>query len=104
MSLDYSLEKIVEKAKKNLSPQEKARYDTMGKEIYNTVDFKNNVILNNSTIVDDTLQLVESGYHISLLSQTEQQKMKENYGSEWYKRWGYQKEDLHEIKTIINTN
>jgi hypothetical protein len=104
MYSNSSLQKIIEKTKESLSPEEKERYDRMGKEIYNTVDFKNNVILNNSIIVDDTQQLIENGYHISLLSQTEQQKMKEKYGLEWYKRWGYNKEDLYEIKTIINTD
>ena len=43
---------------------------------------------------------VDDGIHPSFLSEGEKAVMETNYGTEWYKKWGYVEADLTEVVTV----
>jgi len=43
---------------------------------------------------------LKSGLHPSMLEENEKALLQDNYGDEWYKRWGYVEEDLNTIVTL----
>ena len=45
-------------------------------------------------------ELIKSGLHPSHMEENEKAVMENEYGKEWYKEWGYVKEDLDRIVTL----
>lgn len=43
---------------------------------------------------------IEDGIHPSFLSDGEKAVMETNYGTEWYKKWGYVEGDLEDVVTV----
>jgi hypothetical protein len=43
------------------------------------------------------VESIKSGIHPSYLDENEIAMIKSGYGDEWYKKWGYKKEDLEKI-------
>ena len=86
-----------------LSEEDRERYQKMGQFLYENVDYENstaNMPASMSEAVAYVEMQIRSGLHISSLDENEQALMKERYGEEWYKKWGYVKEDLTEIVTL----
>lgn len=90
---------------KALSPEELIRYKEIGEELYGKIDFESSEILNNlpasmTESVAYISELVKSGLHPSMLEENEKELMKTSYGEDWFKKYGYVKEDLDDIVTL----
>jgi hypothetical protein len=88
-----------------LSEEDKAKYKIIGDHLYGRINFEDGQSLNNMPPpMAEAVAYVEtslmSGMHPSMLEENEKALLKDNYGDEWYKRWGYVKEDLNEIVTL----
>ena len=97
---------MIESALKALSPEELSRYRALGEDLYGTVDFEQNKILNNTPapMYEAGAYLREqlkSGLHPSMMDDDEKRLMEELFGKEWYKEWGYVEGDLTDIVTLF---
>ena len=94
--------KMINSAIASLSVDDKKRYQQMGEEMYNSVNFSDNIILNNfpppviESLQDIELQ-IKDGLHPSDMDKDQKNLLKEIYGDEWYTKWGFTKEDLDKI-------
>lgn len=92
----------VKAAYESLSPAEKARYTSIGEQLYDSVDFEecnvNEPMLEATAYIQNQLK---SGLHPSMMEQNEKDLMKESYGEEWYIKYGYVKEDLDDLVTLM---
>jgi len=102
-SEDNLFDNMVNNALESLSVQDRKRYQQMGEEMYGSVDFSESTILNNlpppvvASLNDIEIQ-IKDGLHPSDMYEDQKNLLKEIYGEEWYKKWGFIKEDLNEIK------
>lgn len=85
---------MINAARKALSEEDKKRYETIGKEMYNTIDFETSKVLNNMPPpMQEAVLYVEEGLKSGLLPKDleddEKVLMKEAYGEKWYVRFGY---------------
>ncbi len=85
-----------------LSEEDKNKYKIIGDHLYNRINFENGQSLNNcmTEAVAYLETSLQAGFHPSMLEENEKALMKETYGDEWYKGWGYIEEDLTDIITI----
>jgi hypothetical protein len=88
-----------------LSEEDKVKYKIIGDHLYGRINFENGQTLNNMPPpMAEAVAYVEtslmSGMHPSMLEENEKALLKDNYGDEWYKRWGYVQEDLNDIVTL----
>lgn len=88
-----------------LSDEDKARYKEIGEHLYGRINFENGKSINNMPPpMTEAVAYIEtqlrSGFHPSMMEDNEKELMIDAYGSEWYKEWGYIKEDLEEIVTL----
>ena len=93
---------MINNALESLSVKDKQRYQQMGEEMYGSVNFSDNTILNNfpppviESLQDLELQ-IKDGLHPSDMDKDQKNLLKEIYGDEWYTKWGFTKEDLEKI-------
>lgn len=88
-----------------MSDDEKRRYKEIGQEMYGHMNFEDAKVLNNIPApMEEALAYIheqlKSGLHPSALDDNEKAFLADSEGEEWYKKWGYVKEDLDEIKTL----
>lgn len=88
-----------------MSDEDKRRYKQMGEDMYGHMNFEDAKVLNNIPApMEEALAYIKeqlkSGLHPSALSEDEKVFLSDAYGEEWYKDWGYTKEDLKEIVTF----
>ncbi len=86
-----------------LSDEDLLRYKRIGEELYGSVDFEATKVLNNlpPSMIEGVAYVqtgLDSGLHPSDMEENEKALMADAHGDEWYKRWGYSKADLDEIK------
>lgn len=90
----------------SLSPEDQKKYKDIGKELYDTIDF----VKAGTQEQDDSdekekiayvVNQLRSGIHPSDMEPGEKLIMEDAYGSEWYTTWGYVKEDLDDIVTLV---
>ena len=95
---------MVQAASAALSDEDKERYKRRGEEMYNSVDFANNKLINFPEEMLESLAHVEeqlrSGLHPVDMEKSEKDILQEAYGKEWYKKWGFINEDLTRIVTV----
>jgi len=96
---------IVQAAIAALSEEDKERYKMIGDHLYGRINFEDEQSLNNmppsmAEAVAYIEMCMRSGLHPSMLEDNERALLKENYGEEWYKKWGYVEQDLTEIVTV----
>ena len=96
---------MVRMAMKSMTEEEKQQYKKIGEQLYGNMNFKNSTL----TIDPDhqmkeaklyITELLKSGLHPSHMEENEKIVMENEYGLEWYKKWGYTKEDLDSIVTV----
>jgi hypothetical protein len=97
---------MIESALKALSQEELSRYRALGEEMYGTVDFEENKILNNTPAPmyeagAYVREQLKSGLHPSMMDDDEKRLMEELFTKEWYKEWGYVEGDLTDIVTLV---
>lgn len=96
---------MVKAAMEALSEEDKQKYKMIGEHLYGRINFEDEQVLNNMppcmaeaiAYIETTLQ---AGLHPSMLDVNERLLLEDNYGIEWYKNWGYVKEDLDDIVTL----
>jgi len=93
---------MVRSAMAALSDEQKQKYKTIGDHLYGRINFDTGQSLEPPiaeavAYIETSLQ---SGMHPSMLEENDHALLKEQYGDEWYKQWGYVKEDLTEMVTF----
>ena len=83
-----------------MSEKQREYYKQFGKSLFNTINFKDNSILNNMPVSgDDILRYAEeslkSGLDPNSLTELEIASLKDTYGLEWFTCFGYKKEEIH---------
>lgn len=90
-----------EAMKKQLSQEDKDKYASIGKSMYEEIDYETSTHLNLPSFLKDALiyiiEGIKSGLHPSMLTEDEINVLKEAYGSEWYTNFGFKKEDITSI-------
>lgn len=93
---------MVRAAEASMTEEQKAAYRAVGEQMYGNVDFETSQVLNNmpppmEEAVAYICSGLNSGLHPSDLESNDIALLTDAYGSEWYKRWDYKKEDLEGI-------
>ena len=88
-----------------LSEEDKKRYKMIGDHLYGRINFEDCQSLNNMppSMAEAVAYLesqLQAGFHPSMLDENEKALLVDRYGDEWYREWGYIKEDLVDIITI----
>lgn len=88
-----------------LSDEDKEKYKKFGEYLYDQVNYDDCELVNNlpAPMAEAVAYLesqLNSGFHPSMMESNEKELMKEQYGAEWYTRWGYVQEDLDDIVTL----
>jgi len=91
-----------------LSEEDKKRYKMIGDHLYGRINFEDCQSLNNMppSMAEAVLYLetqLQAGFHPSMFDENEKALLVDRYGDEWYKEWGYIKDDLVDIITIQPT-
>ena len=89
---------MVQQVRESMSAEDREKYDKIGKELYDSINFETGVP--DETINDVLEQLkamIESGMHPSYLSYEEKNFLEHYMGKEWYIEFGYLKNDLNRI-------
>ena len=99
---------MVEKALKSLSPEEIEKFKKIGESMYGNIDFKDSKILNNiAPPIAEAVAYVEeglkAGLHPSDLDENEIHCMVNAYGDDWYKKYGYTREEVPEPGLSLQT-
>ena len=86
-----------------LSENDKKRYKELGEEMFGSIDFEDGNVLNTypppvRESILDIEQQIKDGLHPSDMEEPEKKLLEEIYGKEWYKKGGFAKEDLLEIR------
>ena len=93
---------MVRSAMAALSDEEKEKYKTIGEHLYGRINFEDGQSINNmppsmSEAVEYMENMLLSGLHPSDMDNNDKELMKDAYGDEWYKKWGYTSNDLYSI-------
>jgi len=97
---------IFEKMQKNflnsISEEEKEKFRIMGEKLHASFDVNKGEMYDPSVInMEEALAYVveslKSGLHPSFLTEDEVAMVQAGYGEEWYKEWGYTKEDVTKL-------
>lgn len=89
---------LVQQFKESLTPEERAKYEKIGNDLYNTINFETGET--EETMQDVFAQLkamLESGLHPSFLTYEEKSFMENYLGKEWYSQFGYLENDLQRV-------
>jgi len=95
---------MVRSALAAMSPEDKEKYKQIGEKMYGSLNFEDaRYLINPDTQMTEALGCLESqirsGLHPSDMEENEKAILVDAYGDEWYKKWGFVKEDLSEIVT-----
>lgn len=96
---------MVRSALQGMSAEQLEQYKKIGEEMYGTIDFEDNHILQNMPppMKEAVLYIeesIKSGQHISTLEDNEKHLLESSYGEKWYERYGYTRDDVDEMKTF----
>ena len=96
---------MIKSAIAGLSEEDKKRYKMIGDHLYGRINFEVCQSLNNMppSMAEAVAYLetqLQAGFHPSMLDENEKALLVDRYGDEWYKEWGYIKDDLVDIITI----
>ncbi len=91
------MEALVEKAKKALTPEQKAEYETIGKYMYKNMDMYTATKVEAGNPVDFlayATAALRSGFDPMELSKDELTALRDEYGNDWYVQFGLEKSDV----------
>ena len=95
---------MITSAKRSMTKKDLDKYKKLGESMYKDINFENSTVNNlPQPMVDAAIyveSMLKSGMHPSLLDDNDKNAMNEVYGEEWYKKYGYLKEDLKDIVTL----
>ena len=107
---DYDLfnNHMVQNAKKAMKKEDLERYEEWGHAVFDDIDYETASVTQYPPPMLNALAYVEesikSGQHPSTLSVDELNLLSEMRGKDWYKKWGYEEEDLSKIKNSLKKN
>jgi hypothetical protein len=92
---------LVNNALKAMSPEQLAEYKKFGESMYGNVNFEDSKIVNNmAPPMAESVAYVEEGLKSGLLpedlSEDEVILLQKAFGEEWYKKYGFTKEEVPE--------
>lgn len=76
-------------AKDSMSQEQLDTYKRLGEDLYNTIDYTTNSVLDSDPVLESVAQIVEtikSGMDVSYLDEEDRTVMQEWGGKEWYER------------------
>jgi len=96
---------MIKSAISALSEEDKKRYKMIGDHLYGRINFEDCQSLNNMppSMAEAVAYLetqLQAGFHPSMLDENEKVLLVDRYGDEWYREWGYIKDDLVDIITL----
>ena len=98
---------MVQSALYSMTEKDKQHYKDLGESLYKDINFETSEIQDQKNVpvylsdaVNYIVESVKSGLHPSMLNENEKVILNEFYGEEWYKKFGYVKEDLIDIVTL----
>ena len=96
---------MVKSALQSMSERDRENYRKIGQSMYNSVNFQDNTILNNMAVSGEDISLyaiegLKSGLNPNSLTPLEVSALKDKYGLEWYKKFGYELDDVKDIENI----
>ena len=99
---------MVRAAMSAMSEEDRAKYKEIGKHMYGHLNFEDPSFTLNPdaqmSAARDCLEgQIRSGLHPSDMEKDEIALLEDAYGEEWYKKWGFVKEDLDDIVTVKKT-
>ncbi len=104
---------MVQNAKASMSQEQQDEYKRIGEEMYNTIEFDTNTVLNNvedpsSEPLAYIMEALKSGLAPEYLSEDEKNFMIKYYGDDWYTKFGFEdgggdggKDDGEELKVVV---
>jgi hypothetical protein len=92
---------FVNNALKSMSAEQVKDYRKIGEKLFNSVDFKNNKIINDiPPPTEEVVAYIEEGLKAGLLPQdldeNEINVLCDAYGEEWYLKYGFSREEVPE--------
>lgn len=96
---------MIKLAKQAMTEDQLELYKNIGEEMYGTINFEESEVTNNIPIpmanaIIYIEESIRSGQHISTLEDNEKTLLESSFGPEWYKKYGFKKEDINKIHTI----
>lgn len=91
---------MVKSAFNAMSEEQRNRYKEFGKSLFNTVNFKDNSIINNVPVSGEDIatyaeESLKSGIHPNSLTVLEIASLKDKYGAtKWFEIFGYNREEI----------
>lgn len=81
-----------------VSEEEREKYRKFGEQFYNSFDVNNGNPINPTICMEESLAYVveslKSGLHPKYLTLDEATLVRAGYGEEWYKKWGYEENEI----------
>ena len=88
----------VKQFRDSLSPEERQKYDKIGQELYNTINFETGETEETLSDVYEQLKaMLNSGLHPSYLTYEERSFLESYKGKNWFKDFGYLENDLNRV-------
>jgi len=92
-------ENIRKNMEKNMDEEQVANLKALGEKFHESFDITKGTTTDLTTInLEEALAYVveslKSGIHPGYLDENERAMLEAGYGEEWYKKWGYTKDDL----------
>lgn len=92
---------MVNNALKAMSKEDLEKYKKVGEQLYGNVNFEDSTVVNQlMTPADEAIAYIEEGLKSGLLPQDLDENevilLHQTYGEEWYKKYGFSREEVSE--------
>ena len=88
---------MFQQMKQSLSKEEQEKYDQIGKEMYESVNFETGEVEEAVDVLGQIKIMLQSGLHPSFLTYEEKQFLESYLGKTWYLQFGYLENDVYRI-------
>ena len=88
---------MFQQMKQSLTKEEQERYDQIGKEMYEAVNFETGEVEESIDVLSQLKIMLRSGLHPSYLTYEEKQFLENYLGKTWYLEFGYLENDVYRI-------
>ena len=93
---------MIRQALRDMNPEDLERYQKMGGNLYKSIDFAKNQVLNNiDPPIEEKMAYIDTGLKSGLspldLQEAEIELLIETYGDDWFKKYGYTEAEIGEL-------
>lgn len=88
---------MFQQMKQSLSKEEQEKYDQIGKEMYESINFETGEVDDAVDVLSQLKIMLRSGLHPSYLTYEEKQFLENYLGKKWYLEFGYLENDVHRV-------